>query len=589
MLLHSFTSWLALASVTFALPRAEPLTSDLVSRQDGECVNTPRTRQCWSNGYSIDTDFDAKQPPDGVEVTVNLVITNTTMPNPDGSPGTREVQLINGQYPGPLIRAKWGDTLIINVKNDMKDNGTGIHWHGIRQLNSCQHDGVPGVTECPIAPGKTRQYRWRATQFGTTWYHSHWSIQYGEGVVGPLIIDGPASSQYDEDLGALPLTDWYYTSAFTLNEVAQNQGRPPTPDNLLVNGTHKNAAGGGTYAKMSVVKGKKYRIRIINTSVDQYFTVSMDGHPFTVITSDFVPLKPYVADQITLAIGQRYDVIISANQTSDNYWFRVQPGTQGFCGSNSILGKGIQPGAILHYSDAPDAQPTKVANLTLRTACQDEPLASLVPYVPNEVPQSVIGSAGKLDLKSDPVSNNNGTIKPFRWLIDGTPHIVDWNDPTLETILAGSENFHNNSNVHPMQNDDGWYLWWIQSTAAVALPHPIHLHGHDFYILDAKAGATWDGTTTGLNLKNPPRRDTATLPAGGYLLIAFPADNPGMWIMHCHIAWHASQGLSMQFGERYDDIKRTIGDTSEFKKGCDEWDGYWFPGNHPYEQTDSGI
>lgn len=182
------------------------------------------------------------------------MITNTTMPNPDGSPGTREVQLINGQYPGPLIRAKWGDTLIINVKNDMKDNGTGIHWHGIRQLNSCQHDGVPGVTECPIAPGKTRQYRWRATQFGTTWYHSHWSIQYGEGVVGPLIIDGPASSQYDEDLGALPLTDWYYTSAFTLNEVAQNQGRPPTPDNLLVNGTHKNAAGGGTYAKMSVVK-----------------------------------------------------------------------------------------------------------------------------------------------------------------------------------------------------------------------------------------------------------------------------------------------------------------------------------------------
>lgn len=71
MLLHSFTSWLALASVTFALPRAEPLTSDLVSRQDGECVNTPRTRQCWSNGYSIDTDFDAKQPPDGVEVTVS--------------------------------------------------------------------------------------------------------------------------------------------------------------------------------------------------------------------------------------------------------------------------------------------------------------------------------------------------------------------------------------------------------------------------------------------------------------------------------------------------------------------------------------
>jgi len=52
--------------------------------------------------------------------------------------------LINGQYPGPLIRAKWGDTIVVNVKNNLQHNGTGIHWHGLRQLNSCQHDGVPG-------------------------------------------------------------------------------------------------------------------------------------------------------------------------------------------------------------------------------------------------------------------------------------------------------------------------------------------------------------------------------------------------------------------------------------------------------------
>lgn len=200
--------------------------------------------------------------------------------------------LINGQYPGPTIRGKWGDTFVINVKNNLAHNGTGIHWHGIRQFESCHQDGVPGVTECPIAPGKTRQYRFRATQFGTTWYHSHWSSQYGDGVLGPLIIDGPATANYDEDLGALPITDWYYTPAFTLNEVAQHSLRgPPAPDNVLINGTHVNANGGGSYAKMTVVKGKKYRIRIINTSVDNYFSVSMDGHPFTVITSDFVSIQ----------------------------------------------------------------------------------------------------------------------------------------------------------------------------------------------------------------------------------------------------------------------------------------------------------
>lgn len=79
------------------------------------------------------------------------------------------------------------------------------------------------------------------------------------------------------------------------------------------------------------------------------------------------------------------------------------------------------------------------------------------------------------------------------------------------------------------------------------------------------------------------------LPALGHLLLAFPADNPGLWIMHCHIAWHASQGLSMQFLERRDEIFDAIGDKSEFNKGCAEWDDYWQNGDHPYEQTDSGI
>jgi hypothetical protein len=122
------------------------------------------------------------------------------------------------------------------------------------------------------------------------------------------------------------------------------------------------------------------------------------------------------------------------------------------------------------------------------------------------------------------------------------------------------------------------------------LPHPIHLHGHDFYVVKSGPGV-WDGTTNGMTFNNPTRRDTATLPAGGHLLIAFPADNPGLWVMHCHIAWHASQGLSVQFLERKNEIANTIGDVAEFNKGCDEWDDYWQPGNpdRPYDQTDSGI
>lgn len=457
----------------------------------------------------------------------NLEISNVTRPQLDGSPGSRQFQLINGQYPGPTIRAKWGDTVVINVKNNLQDNGTGIHWHGIRQLNSCQQDGVPGVTECPIAPGKTRQYRFRATQFGTTWYHSHWSAQYGDGVVGTMIIDGPATVNYDEDLGVLPLTDYYYTEAFTLNEVAQHAQRgPPSPNNILVNGTHVSASG-GKYAKMTVTKGKKYRIRIINTSVDSTFSVSLDGHPFTVMTSDFVPVKSFITTQLTLAIGQRYDVMINANQTVDNYWFRVAPGTD--CGGNTFVATGIQMGAILSYSGASSGNPTSTG-VAMRTACVDESTSNLVPFVPNTVPSSVVGSAGRLDLNLNQAGAPTNLV---RWLLDGTPMIVDWNNPTLETTLAGSSDYYANANIHEMPTSD-WYLWWIQSTAVIQLPHPIHLHGHDFYIIGEGSG-TWDGTTTGLKLNNPTRRDTATIPPGGYLLLAFPADNPGIWMASKYI------------------------------------------------------
>lgn len=335
-----------------------------------------------------------------------------------------------------------------------------------------------------------------------------------------MIIDGPATANYDEDLGVLPITDYYHTPAFTLNEVAQHSATgPPTPNNILVNGTHVSATGGGRYAKMTVTKGKKYRIRIINTSVDSTFSVSLDGHPFTVMTADFVPIKPYVADQVTLAIGQRYDVVIEANQTVNNYWFRVGYGTA--CGDNEILKSNIQLGAILSYTGAPSGNPT-TTGVALRTACVDEDRFKLVPFVPNTVPSSAVGTAGKIDLKL-------GAGNVVRWLLDGSPMIVDWNNPTLETTLAGSSNFYPNANIRELSTSN-WYIWYIESTDAFQLPHPIHLHGHDFYVVGEGPGK-WDGSASSLNLNNPLRRDTTTMPVQGYLVLAFPADNPGAWVV----------------------------------------------------------
>jgi hypothetical protein len=116
--------------------------------------------------------------------------------------------------------------------------------------------------------------------------------------------------------------------------------------------------------------------------------------------------------------------------------------------------------------------------------------------------------------------------------------------------------------------------------------HPIHLHGHDFWVLAQEVGTFELGTST-LNLVNPPRRDVATLPGNGYLAIAFKNDNPGSWLMHCHIAWHASQGLALQFVESESEIAIDMTDTDIFEETCTNWNAY--TPTEVYLQDDSGI
>ena len=105
------------------------------------------------------------------------------------------------------IGIKADQYLEITVKNDLQFNGTTIHWHGLRQLGSLEMDGVNGVTQCPIAPGETFTYKFRAMQYGTSWYHSHYSLQYGDGLLGPLTIHGPSTSNYDEVKDPILMTD----------------------------------------------------------------------------------------------------------------------------------------------------------------------------------------------------------------------------------------------------------------------------------------------------------------------------------------------------------------------------------------------
>ncbi|KAH8594958.1 Cupredoxin [Bisporella sp. PMI_857] len=484
--------------------------------------------------------------------------------------------LINGTYPGPTLVADWGDDLEITVINRLSDNGTSMHWHGFVQKNSNIADGVNGVTECPIVPnGGSKVYRFRATQHGTTWYHSHFSAQYGDGVVGTFIINGPASSDYAIDLGTFPISDFYYENSYQLAFQAARTG-PPTARNLVFNGTNTNAAGLGRKNVTPLTPGKKHRLRIINTSVDQGFYVSLDGHQFHVIEADFVPVTPFTTTWLFIGIGQRYDVIIDANQTAGNYWFRAS--LAAICGANA---RASNMTSIFNYVGVPVANPTTTGAALADNACID-PLASLHPYTPKAVDSSTFTLPGNIHNLSGILRDNQGL---FTWNIDGTPINVDWGTPTLEYVVNDNNNYPDELVVHDIPNANQWVFWIIQNLGFI--PHPIHLHGHDFHILGAKANTQFSATEAqNLNFADPMRRDVATLPGSGYLVIAFKTDNPGAWLMHCHIAWHVSEGLAVQFLERKSEIASAM-DLSHLADECQAWDTYY--ATSPYKKDDSGL
>jgi FtsP/CotA-like multicopper oxidase with cupredoxin domain len=465
----------------------------------------------------------------------------------------------------------------------LTDNGTSVHWHGLRQLGTNVQDGTNGITECPIAPGDSKTYTFQATQFGTSWYHSHHSAQYGDGAFGGIIINGPASSNYDEDLGTYTINDWFHESFWQASAIAaanlQRLQNPPTPDNILLNGTNKNAAGAGSYGKVTLTKGKKYRLRLINTSVDNAIRVSLDNHPFTVISADFVPIHAYTTNWILINIGQRYDVIITANQTASNYWFRAVAAADCY-NSNGNVGL-----SIFNYAGVAVSNPTTTA-AAAPSVCQDE--QGLVPYVQNTVPRDLFAAqVGDLevDVGIAQVTTNGQNI--VFWGINMSAMDVSWDKPTLQYVLDHNTSYPSVENLIEIPNQGTWSFWIIQEThgTLAPFPHPIHLHGHDFYVLGSGSGV-YDkvNSINSLTFNNPIRRDVANLPGGGWLAIAFQTDNPGAWLMHCHITWHLSGGFGVQFLESKNQIPPPPPD---WKNTCNKWSSY---AQHPaWPKEDSGL
>ncbi|KAI1102717.1 multicopper oxidase-domain-containing protein [Jackrogersella minutella] len=350
-------------------------------------------------------------------------------------------------------------------------------------------------------------------------------------------------------------------------------------DNILINGTNTfdcssssdlNCVGGGKKFETVFQPGKKYLIRGFNVAVDSYFHFNIDGHNLTMIATDFVPIEPYETDSIMISSGQRG-------------WAPAHT-CQGVANSHPDDGTGI-----IRYERKlmSTENPTTTGLVDVPEACLDEPLERLVPYVKRGVGTIVGTTVEDVNVRFI----HAGMLK---WTINSRYLEIDWAEPTLKQALHESSTFPSEYNILPPNKtdptDDQWALIVIENASVVlygGMAHPIHFHGHDFHIL-AQERHQWDGKTDSVQFKNPPRRDTAMLPAHGYLAVTIQLDNPGAWLVHCHIAWHASMGLVLEILESADSI--TIGGAEKkgFDETCSSWSNWW-NAPAPWPKEDSGV
>ena len=322
-------------------------------------------------------------------------------------------------------------------------------------------DGVNGITQCPIAPEDYFVYKFNVTQYGSSWYHSHYSVQYADGAVGPMTLHGPSSLEFDAAISPpLILTDWGHNSAFlALRDGLEN------PD-ILLNG-HGNITNYNNGIKNTTVIGepyhiqfegpqrgkpiKKYLLRVINTSFDTTFVFSIDNHKLHIVSTDFVPIQPYESTSVLVGIGQRYNVIVEANPEvynktdllpdDGNYWIRtyISPckGEHTKCNGPQGTSCGYERTGILRYDNSSKANPSSQPWQNVSLTCSDENYTDLHPILQWTVDPPINGPnyGEHFDLRF------NGRLKkpPYplaKWTLSTEdegfrPMRVDYSDPTF--------------------------------------------------------------------------------------------------------------------------------------------------------------
>ena len=478
----------------------------------------------------------------GAIVTYDWDIGYTTA-NPDGQ-AERQVIGVNGKWPPPPVELTEGDRVIITARNSLPDQPMSLHAHGIFQNGTNYYDGPLDVTQCGIAPNTSLTYNFTVEQHGTYWIHSHVVGQYPDGIRSPFIIHAKnETAKYDAEY-TIPVSDWYHDTMPVLipqfMSVTNPTGAEPIPDSALMGDT-QNA----TYA---VEPGKTYRLRFVNMGAFAMFHVWIEGHNMTVIELDGVDMKGYETPGIMIAAAQRVSVLVTAGNYTTNFPIVGAMDVDMF--DTPPVGNPNVTSYLVYNKDAPLPDPAEIDEFVDFDDFDIEPVDEM----------------GVVDPDS---SVTLGVV--FDNLDDGVNYAFfnDWsyrapNIPTMFTALS-SDNYSMQSTIYG-GNINGFVLDHNQMIQIVinnadAGKHPFHLHGHVFQLVyrsEEDAGEYDPTVDLGPFPNNPMRRDTVQVPPNGFALLRFRADNPGIWLFHCHIEWHIVSGLIATMVEAPDVMQATL-------------------------------
>ncbi|CAG8978382.1 hypothetical protein HYALB_00010401 [Hymenoscyphus albidus] len=553
--------------------------------------------------------------------------------NPDGV--FRPMLTVNGMFPGEMIECNVGDTIVIHVDNQSK-NASSIHFHGLFQNGTNYMDGAAGVTQCPIAPGRKFRYEFTITgQHGSYYYHGHQAVQASDGLYGPLIVHSPEERKLQKTPYAsdrvLMLQDYYHdmSSGLLASSLEPGSESSPIPDGALINGLNKRDCSKlphrmcdnstCTSPQFDLATNENHRLRLINVGAFAWFQVSIDEHQFNITEVDGTDIMPANDTRLMIGPAQRYSIILKADQTSSNsFWLRARMVSH--CWSNPELpGPGADevmaaiqyiPAGKRRNKKAVMVQPTSRARRQgMEVECRD---MNTTTYIPTEFLPAPAYADHSYYLRSNLEIGdwrlergffNSSTFRPN--LQQPTLHrSVDGLSSRNESFIASTEINGVNSVAYDLKNDFLIQHYGVKTVDVIIQNfdegnHPLHLHGHKFWILGQGHGMFPGYESLGLKpegkgvaegcegvLDNLMRRDVATAEGFGWLAFRFIADNPGVWAFHCHMAWHSEAGLSMQFLSRVDEVAQwripeanrelCSAKIEDLEKGAAPKDSQWF-------------